>query len=589
MISLTDLALQRARRANVAFQPVEGVRRLARDPRYLAWRRALLGVAGVTVGFHYSLETLLRSLKAETPLAYLGLVPFIALFLAAARVRPGPNEPDIHDRQIDYIIGVPLIVGAIVFDVLMPVRMSTLFWLYRLDLVAFPLFVAGTIALLFGTRALWRLKLPVLFLLFAWPLPYTTLLTDWLTAFTASTLGGLNVALRFVHVAHQVPGQDVGTYLVSFARGDFPVSVASACSGVNGVVGYLLVALAFLTIVVGRWWCKALWLAFGLGGVWLSNVARILVILVAGHRWGEGVAIDVLHPFMGLVTFNLIVVAMVVVMRRFGLRLRFRGAAPQRADLSEHVRRAVPRVRLATGVLVVLTLAAALANSSLRSYDLVLSSLGAPRLSAFSEVPSHPADWTVAKIDAYTWARPYFGNDSTWYRYAFNWGGDPSDALRSNQTVISDVINTSDVTSFSTFGIEACYRFHGYQLHSIRTVDMGGGITGNVLAYFNPKTRSDWTTAYWHWPVRTAQGRTRYERVTLMLINTEGADVKAPPPGPAVLRQLGLGVQNALAGGSPKVDARLDRTRTFLTEFARSIIARQQVATSAPGSFAAPR
>lgn len=574
---MSDLALGPPRPAGLATAITDCIGHVLGSPRHLLLRRALLGTALVVLAFHYSLETLVRTLKVETPLAYLGLVPVIALLLAAARIRPEANEPPIHDRQVDYIVGVPLMVAALVFDILMPIRMSTLFWLYRLDLLSFPLFVAGTIALLFGVRALWRLRIPVLFLVLAWPLPYTTLLVNWLTAFTNSTLAGLNMALRVVHVATPDAGQDVGTYLVPFRHTTFPVSVASACSGVNGVVGYLLVAVAFLTVVVGGWARKLAWLALGLAGVWLSNVARILVILVAGHLWGESVAIDVLHPFMGLVTFNIIVLTMVLAMRRFGLELRFTGSG--RADLVSHVRRAVPRVRLAAAVVAVLALVAAVANSSLRSYDLVVSSLGSPRLAAFSQAPSHPDGWTVHKTDTYTWARPFFGNDSTWYRYEFSWDGRAADSLHSNQPVISDVINTSDVSSFSTYGIEACYRFHGFSLRSIRTVDLGGGVTGNVLAYYNPKTRTDWTTVYWHWPVKTVQGKTRYERMTLMLINTNDATFSAPPPSPGVLRSLGLNVQNALAGkAGSSVDTKLDKTRAFLVEFARSVIVHQQVA-----------
>ena len=50
------------------------------------------------------------------------------------------------------------------------------------------------------------------------------------------------------------------TEAIAFAKPDcesgekavaFTVSVASACSGVNGVVGYLLISAAFMTVVVG--------------------------------------------------------------------------------------------------------------------------------------------------------------------------------------------------------------------------------------------------------------------------------------------------------------------------------------------------
>jgi exosortase/archaeosortase family protein len=548
------------------------------SPRYLPARRGLLAVGLITLAFHYSLSTLVRTLQDQTPLSYLGLVPLIALGLAAASIRPELAEPTIHDRQVDYIIGLPLIVASIAFDVLMPVRLSTMFWLWRLDLVSLPLFVAGTICVLFGVRTLWRLKIPVLFLLLAWPLPYTTLLVNWLTAFTNSTLAGLDFMLRFIHVATKDPSQDVGTYLVKHGATSFPVSVASACSGVNGVVGYLLVAVAFITGVVGSALRKLLWLALGLVAVWMSNVARILVILMAGHRWGENVAIGILHPFIGLLMFNVVVLLMVLGMRRFGLALRSSRKVTG-VDLAMPMRRAVPKIRLAAAVVAVFAVLAAIANSSLRSYDLVVSSLGAPRLVPFTDSPAQPPGWTAHETDVYTWAKPFFGENSTWYRFMYVWDSNSHDQLQSSAPVISDVIQTSDLSSFSTYGIEACYRFHGYKLHSIKTVDLGGGVTGNVLAYYNSKVHSDWTTVYWHWPVKTAAGKTRYERVTVMMINSAGATFSGTLPSPGLVRGLGLGVDNVLGGHvTSKVDAQLNSTRLFLVAFARSIISRQAVA-----------
>ncbi|HEV3191391.1 MAG TPA: exosortase/archaeosortase family protein, partial [Polyangiaceae bacterium] len=406
---MTDVAYPRRETAFAAVDRIGDAAETLRAPRYAVYRRTTLAVLLVVVAFHYSLSTLLRTLKEQTPLAYLGLVPIMSLLLAAACIRPDVDEPPIHDRQVDYIIGMPLLLAALCFTVLMPIRMSTLFWLYRMDLVALPLYVAGTITLLFGVRTLWRLRIPVAFLILAWPLPYTTFLVNLLSGFTGSTLSGLNFFIRFDHVAVASPLQGQGIYVVSHAGRTFPVSVASACSGVNGVVGYLLIAVAFLTVVRGTWLRKFTWLAVGLGSVWLSNVARIFVLLFAGQHWGQSFAIDVLHPFIGLVIFNLVVVGMVLAMRPFGLTMGFARRSP---TASLHVSQAVPKVRLAFAIVAGISILGFVANSALRSYDLVLSSLGAPRLVSFSDSPSRPQGWSVVKSDVYTWATPFFGTDS---------------------------------------------------------------------------------------------------------------------------------------------------------------------------------
>src|SRR5260370_22089441 len=97
--------------------------------------------------------------------------------LAAVLARPNPAEPPIHDRQLDYIIGIPLLVASLAVNIILPVRLSSMFWIWRVDLLALPLFVAGTIALLFGVRTLWRGSIPSLFLFLRVALAHTHLLT----------------------------------------------------------------------------------------------------------------------------------------------------------------------------------------------------------------------------------------------------------------------------------------------------------------------------------------------------------------------------------------------------------------------------
>ncbi len=104
---------------------------------------ALLGV--VFIAYSYSLTTLLQLADLNTPLAYVSLVPLIALTLAAINSRPRPAEPAIHDRQTDYIIGVPLMAAALCINLFLPAKLSAMFWVWRIDLLTLPFFVAGAV------------------------------------------------------------------------------------------------------------------------------------------------------------------------------------------------------------------------------------------------------------------------------------------------------------------------------------------------------------------------------------------------------------------------------------------------------------
>jgi exosortase len=554
------------------------------DDRVVAQRARNLAVfvAVVIVGYHYSLSTLFRTLQSDTPLAYLGLVPVMALGLAAVLARPNPAEPPIHDRQLDYIIGIPLLVASLAINIVLPVRLSSLFWIWRVDLLALPLFVAGTIALLFGVRTLWRGRIPILFLFLAWPLPYTSFLANQLQSFTNVTVTAVKAALAVVPVAHSIPSSDGTLFAIKHGSTTFPVSVASACSGVNGVVGYGLVAIAFLAVVKGSLIRKAAWLLSGLVLVWLLNVVRIIAIFAAGHRWGEKVAIDGLHPFLGLVTFSLSVLIMLLLLGRFGLSFGARGpkrTAPSEPDAgaTPPPRRppAVPRTGIAVAIVSVLAVLSGIVNTSLQSFDLVATSVGTPRLDAFLTHPSRPDGWNVFKVAQFDWARQFFGSDSTWWRYDYHWDGSSTTQFHTFSTIIADVISTSDLASFSSYGIEACYNFHGYKLDAVNTVDLGG-VVAHVVGYQN-EFHSQWINVYWINPVNTPTG-TRYERVNLMMINAAKSDTPAHVPSPSVARSLGIQIQDALTGATASAGPKLDHTRAFLAAFAANLVHHQQPA-----------
>ena len=522
-------------------------------------------LTAVTVAYHYSLTTLLQSLNLDTPLAYVGLVPVIAAGLAVLRSRPRVHEPPIHDRQLDYIVGVPLLASALAINLLLPKKLSAMFWVWRVDLLSLPLFVAGVAAVIFGVRATWRQRLAIGYLFLAWPVPYSLLLIRELATFTGLTLGALRAALHVVHIATQVRSGDGSLFTVVHHGRPFSLSVVSACSGVNGMVGFLLVGVAFGAAVTGPRLRKMVWLLIGLMLIWAFNVGRLLLIFWTGQQFGEHFAIKVLHPFVGLVTFNLGILVMLLFLRPFGLRLGLPGAPGLGADHQQlpSVARAVavPTVYAAVALIAVVGLIVGITNTTLRSYDLVASATGEPKLASYLAYPASPAGWGASFLTEYTWAKPYFGENSTWYRYTYLRTLGSSD-VQSTLPVTADVVNTNNLFSFSAYGVESCYRFHGYTLRNVGLVSLGGGITGQTLSY-STKT-ADWSVLYWVWPIKSG-GSTRYERVILYMLDTANATIAAP----------GLtGLSNVQGSLNPKDETqrRLIAARAFLVAFGREIV-----------------
>jgi exosortase/archaeosortase family protein len=540
----------------------------------------LLVVVGVA--YNYSLSTLIQNAGLETPLAYVSLVPAIALALAAVRARPLRPEPAIHDRQVDYIVGLPLVGGALAANLLLPGKMSAMFWVWRIDLLTLPVFVAGAVAIIFGVRVLWRQKLAVGYLFLGWPYPYSTVLLKVLDAFTAATLVGIREIVKILPVAKSVTSPDGTLFVVVHHGVSFPLSVVSACSGVNSVVGFLLIGSAFAAVVHGPIVRKVLWLVGGMLLLWAINLGRITFIFWAGKTWGEHVAIDILHPFIGLVTFSVGVLFLVLLIQPLGMHV---GSAPPTGSHSIRPPSgptetkgspAVPKVYAAVIVVTVIAIILGISNVGLKTYNLVADASGQPKLTAYIAAPVAPVGWRTRRIDVFNWAKPLFGDTSVWDRYLLTAteGGD----LHTSVPVVADVIVTPELDTFAAYGVEACYQFHGYSLRDVAEVDIGGGITGQAMSYTS-QTYGSWSIVYWIIPVKLGT-QTTYERVVLYVQNNKSGVVV-----PATSKISGI---KSVAGSLGPSDLPLIQNREFLVAFARELVQSEAGRSSAATPAASP-
>ena len=550
-----------------------------------AARRASIGVLlraaiiiGATLGaYHYSLSTLLSGLSLQSPLAYLGLVPFIALLLVILKSLAPRDEPDIEDRFVDYVIAIPLLTAALAMLVILPVHAARYFWLLRLDVLSLPFFVAGAISLLFGVRTVWRLRWPVLYLLVAWPLPYVLFLSNGMGTFTDATLAALRLVLGVLPVATPVAGSDGSLFSIGHAGQPFILSVASACAGINGLAAFIVVGAAFATIVRGPLLNRGLWLALGMVLTWSLNVARILLIFAGGLLFGEKFAIDGLHPVIGLVSFGLGVLLMILILPIFRLTTEIGHPSVDRTwPVNNPVvrRRPLAASRAAVPVLLVVAIVAGVANTNLAQFALTFSDLGPPRVSGLNDVSAQVPGWSLRQTATYPWSRPYFGSDSSWVRYQYTPqpAGANGSSFHPSDPVILDVISTSDSSAFSVYGLEACYNFHNYRFVDVRSVDLGGGVIARSIVYHNPERHADWLAVYWEWPVKSG-GSLRYQRVVLNMTDVSHTDSSAQPFSPSFASALGLKLTDILDGPTQSpLNAQLSNGRSFLVGFAQQVV-----------------
>ena len=519
----------------------------------LPWR-ALTALLVIVAAYHYSLLSLARGITLQTPLAYLAAVPVIALLLAWVRIAREPAPRPIHDRQLDYILGIGLVLAAAVVAIVVPISMSHQFWLQRLDLIGLPLFASGVVILFFGVRHFWALRVPIGFLFLSWPVPYLPLVGDGMRISTDVTVSVLAWLSQYIPLA--TPGTDEGLFHVRHGDQIFPLSVATACSGVNSLVGFLLVGGALNSVLRGSLWRRLAWLASGIVFIWLLNLIRIEAIFAAGAMWGQTTAIDILHPVAGLVLFNLGVLIMLMLTRRFGLGFLVWNRASVEPDHRPIVS-PIRRIRFAFVGTAVAALILATVNAGYASYEAISGPTGEARLVPFDVRQAQVPDWESVVVGRYDQGRQFFGAESTWDRMLYS--ATDGAALRVNSAVYVDVVTTDDVGTLAAYGLEACYRFHGFEIDSIVPVEIGAGTTAEVINYHSVRYDSDWSALWWEWPYQSAAGETRYERIVVFVAN-----------GP----ELSFAGEDIAAVG----DSRFAETTAFLAAMARDIVASQLTA-----------
>jgi len=492
----------------------------------LRWRTqsvtlgALLVVGATMVAYNYSLGSLLRGLSLQTPLAYLAVVPLVALLLAWVRLLGRGDRTPSPELRLDFVLGriVGIILMAIAATIVLLVPTSVQLWLARVDLLSLPIFVAGAVTTVFGVRRAWELRVPIAFLLLAWPIPYLPLLGDWMRRFTEATVSLLELTSTAIPIAESIGTE--GLFRIEHAGGSFLLSVGAACAGVNGLVGFGIVGLALLTIVRGSIPRKVAWLAVGLLVVWMTNVVRIELIFVFGWLFGEAAAYEGLHPVVGLLTFNVGVFGMLVLVRRFGLTFGPRAlAVPGRA-----VRPVRPVRRWASLVVMVPVVGlVGLTNASYGGFEAIAGGFGQPRLAAFDRSQSQADGWTSALLADYREARQFFGADASWQRFIYQATGAAS--VAASVPVYVDVVSTTDRNALAAYGLEECYEFHGYVIEGQRNVSIGSGVQAEIIDYHNPKRNTDWSALWWEWPYQAA-GQVRYERIVVIIENGPQADYR---------------------------------------------------------------
>ncbi len=484
---------------------------LTATDRNRAVGRALIGAAALAAALPFSLMSLARDYEHGAVLGELALVPPCALALALLAAHRHPWVLHLRAGRADYAIAALAFVAAVALLALGPVAAGNYYAALRVDLLALPLAGVAAVCLLFGVRAMVAFAVPLMVAVLAWPLPMRAILEPAAAAVTAATAAVVRAVLGVLPVASVVPGPGDLRLTVEHADGAFDVVVASACSGVSGVLGMLLVGLCAQYVLHGRTRARVAWLGTAVLLAWLLNLVRIVLLLATGRTLGQAVAMDVLHPVAGLVLLNAAMVGLVLLAGRFGLRFSLQRPVPSDTPLTapapedERCARG-PRLRR-VGALVSGVLALAAVGSA------VPVTVGAYRggeaaAASFTAMPDAGRDFEMSAPEEITWARPYFGGDSSWTRHR------AAPVAGYGHSLWIDAVLTPDWSALRAHPVLDCYSFHGYELLSVSRPTLASGLLADQVVY-RRQDGATWHVLSWEWPVRRGEGLV-HERVTLL-------------------------------------------------------------------------
>jgi exosortase len=470
----------------------------------------LLLLIGVGIAGWPSLSTLLPEAGGDTPLSFVPLVPFIgAVFLMARcdgmRIRSTPR-----DGFVDGLSLLLLASASFVVLLVLPTSMSWYYWLDRLDILGLIFVLASLIVIVWGLPGVARLGPGLLYLLLAWPLPYLQIYNKLIPPLTAATAMATRAITPLLPLGIRSDTQSTDQLLIPFHGQLNHIVIAQECSGINGALGLVVVGLPLALLGRGTWEARVTWLALGLGLSWLVNLFRISVIAAGVAIWGPDVALNWLHPVLGLILFAI----------SFGVLLGLAGfcrldiTAPFRASPRRAIRPpALAQVTWKRWVIVGATIGmCGLLESNLNQFGW-LSESKLPRIgtTSASDLFQPPPGWRVVGSEPIDGWQPLFGPASISKLVVLRGPVAP--------LVFVQAVLTKDISDFNTYGVEQCYLFHGYSLNTVQHVALGNGVTATLIDFRqDAKQRS--ASLYWVQPVQTPSG-TFHERIVI------GTDVNA--------------------------------------------------------------
>ena len=165
-----------------------------------------------------------------------------------------------------------------------------------IELGSIILVISGSMAFLFGWRTVWTFRFPLLFLLFALPLP--GFIVDSLTA--PLKLWVSIVAENVLYAA----GYPIARMGVSLTLGQYQMLVADACSGLNSMFSLMATGIFYVYLADRKNKLHNLLLVAAIPFIaFTANIVRVIIICLVTYYFGDEAGQGFVHGAAGVVLF----------------------------------------------------------------------------------------------------------------------------------------------------------------------------------------------------------------------------------------------------------------------------------------------
>jgi exosortase/archaeosortase family protein len=266
---------------------------VTKNPPILRFPAAFAAFAALSaVPFLKAASGLIRYSLSDVPEAYLVVIPVVAYFWTAMRLRRDPEPPR---RGLADFWSALLVVGV---GGVLALSLAGRFPGYANSpvLLLWPLWCGVTAAFIFGPGAFRHMLRPLLYLYLAWPPVFIAIIN---TINPGLQRAAFAILKGFGHMVWWMRTLAPGRYAVNHGGAWITANVTQACSGSDSILALLAIFPVVLLLFQSSALRKLGLVVAGSFAAFVFNIGRIVFIFWVIHLWGPYWGFVVVHPLVG--------------------------------------------------------------------------------------------------------------------------------------------------------------------------------------------------------------------------------------------------------------------------------------------------